>query len=82
MITAYFTFGVQYARTPHPILGQVAHPDGWAEVTAPTYDEAVRAFWNLTQGAYAFDYPEEPSLNLFPRGCLLRIDLTPPKETP
>lgn len=80
MITVYFTFGVQYARETHPVLGRVAHPNGWAEVIAPTCDQAVTAFSNLTQGAYAFDYPEEPSRSMFPLGRLLRIDLTPPED--
>jgi len=75
MITVYFTFGVQYASELHPVLGWVAHPDGWAEVIAPTYDQAVRAFWNLTQGAYAFDYPDRPDEGTYPRGCVLRINL-------
>lgn len=34
------TFGVQYAREPHPVVGQLIHPDGWVKVMAPTHDIA------------------------------------------
>lgn len=78
MVTVYFTFGVQYARTPHPTLGHVAHPEGWAEVTAPTYAMAVSLFSAVTRGQYAFDYAERPDVGMFPRGCVLRVTMEVP----
>lgn len=56
------TFGVQYAREPHPTLTW-AHPNGWLEVEvtgAPDEEtaemEAEASIYRLTGGVYAFSY--------------------------
>lgn len=78
----YVTFGVQYARTPHPRLS-FAHPDGYLSVEAPDYETARRTAVQITGGAFAFDYAERPSDITYPRGELARIvvhDALPPMQ--
>ena len=77
-VAVYFTFGSQYAREPHPTLGSLAHPDGYARVTAKDYATARSLFWEMTQGAFAFDYMQEPPGHYYPRGLILDIEVKIP----
>lgn len=72
MTQIFITFGVQYAREPHPRL-PFAHADGYLSVEAPSYRTALATAFALTGGAHAFDYGERPSDITFPRGELARI---------
>jgi hypothetical protein len=77
MTAIYITFGVQYAREPHPRLPFV-HPDGYLTVEAPDYRTALAVAFAMTGGAHAFDYPERPSHTTFPRGELCRVIVADP----
>jgi hypothetical protein len=73
---AYFlTFGVGYARRPHP-RGSWVHPDGWVTIVAPSHAEARRIAVDLfgicwddlyDAGSFAMN------AHLFTRGELLRV---------
>lgn len=72
MTQIYISFGLKYAREPHPRLS-FAHPDGYLAVEAPDYRTALATAFGLTGGAHAFDYAERPSDVTFPRGELARV---------
>lgn len=79
--TTVFTFGVQYAYTPHPTLGTVVHPDGYLEVRGLNMETARQVVAALTGGAYAFAYDAEEfrasgSERHYPRGAILAIDFS------
>jgi hypothetical protein len=72
------TFGVQYARTPHPTL-PAAHPDGWLEVRGVTEEQALALVQALTGGLYAVLYREEEiAREFFPRGAIYVLEMTQP----
>lgn len=52
------TFGVQYAREPHPV-NEIAHPDGWVTIIADDYEDArwlaFREFGRCWSGLYTLD---------------------------
>lgn len=82
METCYVTFGQKYRTEPHPI-DERAHPDGWFEFVAETYDEAERMAYKyfldekLGLAAFAFTYSadtHEP--HWYSQGCLARITKT------
>jgi hypothetical protein len=81
----YFTFGVQYAREPHP-AGDWIHPDGYLTVDYAldpeprTMQRAARerarlTVWTYLEGHYAFEYDEVPDARYVPRGELARVVL-------
>lgn len=55
MIDLYVTFGMKYAREPHPTYPK-AHPDGWLRITAPTVEDAFNLIARRIGTAYAFYY--------------------------
>lgn len=78
--TCYVTFGQQYRHAEHPVDGR-AHPDGWFEYDAPTWEEASSAARRhlLVEGEryalFAFDYSEQPDPGFYPRRCLARFNV-------
>jgi hypothetical protein len=73
-VTWYLTFGVQYAREPHP-AGDWITPDGWVTIVAPSYEEARRVVVGLFGQAWSDLYGIEFGHDYFPRGELLRIEV-------
>ena len=72
MKTCYVTFGQKYRTEPHPI-DERAHPDGWFEFVAETYDEDEK----LGLAAFAFTYSDDThESHWYPQGCLARITKT------
>jgi len=75
-VTFYVTFGQKYAREPHPTLA-AAHPDGWVEVEADSEMAARRLALDHLDDRWAFMHAErEFTRQLYPRGCIARIDQT------
>lgn len=67
------TFGQQYRREPHPVVGRLIHPDGWVKVMAPDYttarEMALRFFGASWSNLYE-DITEFPWEDTFPLGKL------------
>lgn len=88
MATFYVTFGTNYAREPHPVLGMRPElPNGWWEVEAPTEWQAREYINELIGNAFSSIYPAGGAgqdQRWFPLGALPVDDwLTPPEpETP
>ena len=81
--TCYVTFGQKYRHEVHPI-DRRAHPDGWFEYDAPTWEEASAAARRhlLVEGErggwvalFAFDYSEQPDPGFYPRRRLARFNV-------
>jgi hypothetical protein len=70
--TWYFTFGQQYLHEPHP---QGGHPDGWFEVTAGSEEQAREKMFYECGPKWSMVYDEQPSLSIFPLGCLKAFDV-------
>lgn len=54
----FITFGVKYAREPHPYFHK-ANPNGYVVVEAPSEDIARRIARAKTANMYAFIYPRD-----------------------
>lgn len=71
----FITFGVQYARQPHPLL---IHPDGVVVVEGETRADAYVHLFEATKGQHAFDYPmaelQASVARYYPLGVIGRID--------
>lgn len=68
MATFYVTFGQKYLREEHPYFS-AAHPDGWLEVEAEGYIEAVTMVQENLQQKYSSIYSEESwDPSFFPGG--------------
>ena len=78
--TCYITFGQKHRTFPHPV-DERAHPDGWFEYAADTYDEAVCGASYHLKGEYACSYPVPQETSWYPRGCLARYTVTGPQVT-
>jgi hypothetical protein len=78
--TWYLTFGVQYELEPHPVLPDLAHPDGVVAVIAEDYHQA-RAYVTDRIGGTWSDLMEERTWQvaraLFPRGILATWNAAP-----
>jgi hypothetical protein len=73
LVRMYITFGVQYAREPHPSF-PAAHPSGYFVIEAPTQVACRELAVLLFNRHWAFDYTEaefDPSYH--PMGELGRI---------
>lgn len=73
LVRSYITFGMQYAREPHPTF-PAAHPNGYFVIEAPTAVACRELAVLLFQRHWAFDYGEaefDPSFH--PLGELGRI---------
>jgi hypothetical protein len=69
----YLTFGVGYARRPHP-RGSWVHPDGWVTIVAPSYIEARHVVVDLFGICWSDLYDAETfDASFYPRGELLRV---------
>ena len=68
----YVTFGDRYRRESHPVCGWV-HPDGYLVIEATDHDTARQAAFNVTGGKFAFMYQDQPDLQYFPLGEIMRI---------
>jgi hypothetical protein len=72
------TFGTKYAREPHSTLPN-AHPEGYVVVEGASYKEARLMAYELTDGAFAFDYEigkfitDPKTAGYYPRGEIGRI---------
>ena len=82
--TCYVTFGQQYRHAEHPVCVR-AHPDGWFEYTAPTFQDASTAAsrhlladdgFGSKVALFAFVYEDRPSKAYYPRGCLVRFNVS------
>ena len=80
----YVTFGQRYRHDGHPV-DRRAHPDGWFEYTAPTFQDASAAArrhlladdgFGSKVALFAFDYEDRPSKAYYPRGCLARFNVS------
>ena len=75
MTLHYFTFSVMYGDEPrhtrHPAGG---HADGYFTIEASDANEARAAMNVICDRQWAFQYPNPPSLDFFPRGELKRFD--------
>lgn len=75
----YVTFGVGYAREPHPFLN-VAHPDCWVEVVAPNEGEARYRTIEVLGRAWSHMYSADEwgsmtrRESFYPGRCVLVID--------
>lgn len=67
----YVTFGIKYAREPHPTFA-AAHPDGWVTIEAPDEIAARTVAFERLGIYFAFIYYDAPDGCLFPRGELAR----------
>lgn len=77
--TLYVTFGLQYAREPHPAWTP-AHPDGWLRVVADTEAHARSVAFEVTRGRHATDYsPERFKPEYHPAGETHVVYTTPPQ---
>ena len=66
----YITFGQKYRREPNPKFPD-AHPDGWVEVIAPTYDKARSIAIENLGTSFACAWKEDEFMpELYPLGRL------------
>lgn len=63
----YFTFGQRFRHDLHP---QGGHPDGWFTVAAEDSHKARLKMIDACGAAWAMQYEQEPSRQLFPLGEL------------
>lgn len=69
----FVTFGVQYAREPHPAMGE-AHPDGWVVIEAADMGRARLIAARVLDRAWSMIYTaEDHDPSYYPRGELARI---------
>lgn len=90
--TNFFTFGMRYGpgedKEQHPRL-PFADADGWMAIEVEGIEDeeeakeyARRVMMNITDGAFAFDYPMGLKESMYPKGELARLVIKVPGGEP